>query len=395
MPQTSSSVLFIQGYGKDDLFTGVPPESLWGWRRNVGFLVALLNSKNISWKEKYAATLSEVDENADLFILRDSRYTLEEVNDLRTRYHGTPIISMVFNGPQYYVNRQREGEEKALFNLSSQTNTIQESLEDGLFLAEQVIVRSKVNKTLFKYLGYQEEKMVLLPHTPIWTLTKETISPIQEYYRSQNLSKQSSDAFNILFIGDNLIRKGLFRLYYALSYVNIPNVHLHVYSRTIHKYLRTPQNINMPNEVIANLQKMIVDPHIHIYSPYRNLLELLEAHQEMDLMICPSLIDCGPNVLIEGYQLGTSILASDLCGSAFDIPQDFIHSVSAPRWWKYKEDSMAFTERLALAIEKFYKSSHSKSGYNYACNRKKREENIFHLLERVYQTWEQLLNQYL
>jgi hypothetical protein len=89
-------LFFLQGFGRRDLFTAIPPEALWGWQRNVGLLVALLNHYGIPWVERYAPGLSEISDEAGLYILRDWRYPPEEVACFCRQHSHTPVISMLF-----------------------------------------------------------------------------------------------------------------------------------------------------------------------------------------------------------------------------------------------------------------------------------------------------------
>lgn len=383
----SASVIFIQSYGRDNLFTGVPPESMWGWQRNVGLLVALLNLKKITWKERYAKHLSEVNESAELFILRDWRYSQKEVYQFRMCHPNTPVISMVFNGPQYYVNAQRIGEERALLGISQpETNENLNHSEDGLFVADCVIVRSKLNEVLFAQLGRSKEEMVLLPHAPVWTLRNNCILPAELPCSGNALVKQRNNQFNLLFVGENFIRKGLFRLYKAFSSLSIPGKRLHIYNRTLYK-CATGVAMDLPAYVLTHVRQMVHNPSVYIHLPYRDIQGLVEAHTDIDLMVCPSLLDCGPNVVIEGYQLGTPILASTLCGAVSDLPKGSMRLVAAPQWWHQGEKADAFTERLIEEISQFYSKYH--------LDTQSRRPNVLPLIETIVGTWENLLSEYL
>lgn len=387
MKKSASSLVFIQGFGRDDLFTGIPPESLWGWRRNIGILVALLNRKGITWKERYAKHLSEVDEGADLFILRDWRYSQEEVYQFRKRYPDTPMISVAFKNPQYFEIGQRIGEERALFGITQpDVDGYLKDFESGLFLADRVVVRSRLNAALFAQLGHPKEKMVLLPHSPVWTLRNDYVCPAELPPSSKNPSEQRNGGFELLFVGGRFLKKGLFRLYQAFSSLGIPGKRLHLYNRTLYKYARGVA-VDLPEYKLAQIKQMISDPAVYIHPPYRDVKGLVEAHSGIDLMVCPSLSDLGPNVLIEGYQLGTPILASTLCGAVSDLPKDSVRLVAAPCWWHIKENAGAYTERLLEEITRFYNE--------YRIDPQPHRPDVSFLIGEIVKTWENFLSEYL
>ena len=385
----AASVVFVQGLGHRDLFTDVPPESLWGWRRNVGILVAILNLKGIRWEERYARRLSEVKKGAGLFILRDWRYSQEEVAEFRNRHRTVPVISMLFQGPRTCVDGQKIGEERALFGITHpEPLERRNDSEDGLFMADRVIVRSRLNADAFAQLGYPREKMVLLPHAPVWTLRHNRISPAELPRPRDHLARRQPDGLDLLFIGDNPMRKGLYRLYGAFSSLRPSNKRLHIYSRTLHRYIRG-EDVGLPDCMLARIRRMMSDPAVYIHPPYRDVTQLVEAHAGVDLMVCPSLFDCGPNVLVEAYQLGTPVLASTLCGAVSDLPRGSIHLVPAPRWWHRDEEAWAFTERLADRIADLRLDSKHRTKVQST------RRDVSPLIETIVNTWEGVLNRYL
>ncbi|MCP4358686.1 MAG: glycosyltransferase family 4 protein, partial [Chloroflexi bacterium] len=329
MPGRSATVLFIQAFGNRDLFTAVPPETMWGWQRNVGILVALLKRRGISWRERYSQQLSEIDEDAGLFFLRDWRYSAEEIFQLRQKFPHTPMISMLFKGPRFFEQAQQIGEKRALFSIRSAMETGLKTYEKGLFLADRVIVRSKLNVTLLTQLGYPEEKMVLLPHAPVWTLNGDEIAPARLPCPQYGRVRQHPHEFNLLFIGEQFLKKGLFRLYRAFSLLAIPQKRLHIFNRILYQSAQGAA-LELPDYMRGTIRQMINDPSLCIHPPYQNLQGLVEAQAQMDLMICPSVLDCGPNVLIEAQQLGTAVLSSQLCGAVYDLAAGSIPLVAAP-----------------------------------------------------------------
>ncbi len=377
-------VLFIQRFGRADLFTGVPPETLTGWQRNVGLLVAVLDRHGLAWRERYAEHLSEVNEKADLYILRDWRYTREEIQAFRERHAGTPVLAMLFRAPEYFLQAQQTGEQEALGRL--QMPAVDPGLrhfEAGLFVADRVIVRSRLNAELFARLGYPHEKMVLLPHAPAWTWQGERIVPLA--LDSAGCPVERDGTFNLLCIGQDMLRKGILRLYRAFARLNIPGKRLHLYNRSLYEYARGA-DADFPAWMMPAIQQMLQDPAVLIHAPYRGL-EFVQAHREMHLLVCPSLLDCGPNVLVEAYQLGTPVLASTLCGSVFDLPEGAVGLVPAPRWWEQDEAAEAFADRLARRITDFYQRER---GAFAPCR-----PDVAPMLDTIVQTWEHLLEEYL
>jgi glycosyltransferase involved in cell wall biosynthesis len=385
----AASVVFVQGFDQGDPFTGLPPESLWGWRRNVGILVAILNLKGISWEERYARHLSEVKKSAGLFILRDWRYSQEEVSEFRSRHRSVPVISMLFQGPRFCVEGQKIGEERALFGITHPGAIERRNdSEDGLFMADRVIVRSRLNADAFAQLGYPREKMVLLPHAPVWTLRHNRISPAELPRPRGNRARAQPDGLDLLFVGNNPVRKGLFRLYGAFSSLCFSNKRLHIYSHTLHRFTRG-EDVGLPDCMLARMRRMMGDPAVCVHPPYRDVTQLAEAHAGADLMVCPSLFDCGPNVLVEAYQLGTPVLASTPCGAVADLPRGSIHLVPAPRWWQQDEKALAFTERLADRIADLRVDSEHRTKVRPT------RPDVSPLIETIVSTWESLLDRYL
>jgi len=384
----SAAVVFIQGFGHDDPFTGVPPEALWGWQRNVGILIAVLNLKGTTWKEKYARHLSEVKEGADLFVLRDWRYSHEEVYQFRKRNPGVPVISMLFQGPRHYIDSQRIGEEKALFgHTQPEAHEQQDDSEKGLFLADCVIARSRLNADSFAQLGYPKEKMVLLPHAPIWTLRHGSVCAAELPCAESSPARRRHEGFDLMFVGENPLRKGLLRLYHAFSSLDIPGKRLHVYSRTIFRYTQG-MDVDLPDCTLAHIRQMMADPSVVVHAPYRDVAGLVGAHANADLMVCPSLYDCGPNALVEAYQLGTPVLASTLCGAVSDLPAGSVHLVTAPRWWHQQEIGSAFTERLVEQITRFYLRNDRRAGLPPY------KPDVSPLVETIVETWASLLSRF-
>ena len=378
-------MVFVQRFGNDDLFTGVPPESLWGWRRNVGLLVAILNRRKIRWKERYAQNLSDVQEDADLFVLRDWRYDSEEVFRFITRHRDSPVIAMLFQGPQYCLEHQRVGEGSALFG-STRPDVDQRlaKFEAGLFATDRVVVRSRLNADLFAQLGYPREKMVLLPHAPVWMLKRRGICPAE--LPGSNFPTGRQGGFDLLFVGESLLRKGVFRLYRAFSSLSIPGKRLHIYNRGLYNCLKGA-TVDFPDYMLPFVQQILHDPVVHIHKPYRGISGCIQAHRDIDLMVCPSLLDCGPNVIVEAYQLGTPVLASTLCGAVHDLPAGAVWRVSAPEWWRDREPASAYTERLAASIADF-RAGHRVVAHFF-------RPDTSHILETIVGTWERLLDEYL
>jgi len=145
--------------------------------------------------------------------------------------------------------------------------------------------------------------------------------------------------------------------------------------------------MDLPADVLTYVRQMVRDRSVYIHPPYRDVKGLVAAHTDIDLMVCPSLLDCGPNVIIEGYQLGTPILASTLCGAISDLPKGSIHLVAAPQWWHQEEKADAFTERLIEEISQFYSK--------YRIDTQLRRPNVLPLIETIVGTWENLLSEYL
>ncbi|MCP4357954.1 MAG: glycosyltransferase family 4 protein, partial [Chloroflexi bacterium] len=103
--------------------------------------------------------------------------------------------------------------------------------------------------------------------------------------------------------------------------------------------------------------------------------------------ICPSVLDCGPNVLIEAQQLGTAVLSSQLCGAVYDLAAGSIPLVAAPEWWRRQEDSDAYTERLAEGIYNFYE--------NHIMDDRAYWPVTAPLLKKITHIWENLLDEFL
>ncbi len=143
----------------------------------------------------------------------------------------------------------------------------------------------------------------------------------------------------------------------------------------------------MPDYFLPLARQIISDPSVYVHPPYRDVKGLVEAHAGIDLMLCPSLSDLGPNILIEGYQLGTPILASNLCGAISDLPENSVGLVTAPRWWQQREKAGAFTERLIETIAHFHTGNRPTP--------QSRRPDVSFLTETIVQTWENLLLEFL
>jgi glycosyltransferase involved in cell wall biosynthesis len=297
------------------------------------------------------------------------------------------MISMAFKLPSYYEHQQKMGESYALFGATpSETNDSLNETESSLFMANRVVVRSKLNAALLAQLGHPQEKMVLLPHAPVWSLRNNNIFPAELCRLYNRPSKQHKKGFDLLFMGEKFLKKGLFRLYRAFSLLDIPGKRLHLYNRSLYEIAQGTA-LNLPSSMLPELRQMIADPAVIIHPPYQAVGELIQAHAQADLLVCPSLSDLGPNVLIEGYQLGTPILASTLCGAVFDLPKDAVHQVEAPHWWQQQESPDSFTERLAEQIIRFHRE--------YKINVQPSRPELMPLIKTIINTWEDLLNEYL
>ncbi len=372
-------VVFLQAFGRRDLFTGVPPEELWGWRRNVGLLVALLDRMGIPWEERYAPSLDEVEVKASLLVLRDWRYPAEQVARLRRRYDGTPLIAMLFQCPQPFLQAQRRGEERVLGGIVPPAPLPPADAEAGVFLADRVVVRSRLNADLFAELGYPRDKMVLMPHAPLWTLRDGNVVPAVLPPRPA----AEGPGLDVLFIGESLWRKGFFRLYQALGRLPVADKRLHVYNSTLCR----GRDADWPAAALDLLARIRANPMVRLCSPYRDQKGLLEAHHRAGLIACPSLLDCGPNVLVEAYQLGTPILASQLCGALGDLPPGATYQVQAPCWWREEEEGEAFTDRLEEMLVHIIEHPVETETLE--------QDHIAGMLGAIVVTWQTLLEEYL
>lgn len=372
MGDSVARVVFLQSFGRRDLFTDVPPEQLTGWRRNVGLLVTLLRQRGIAWQERYAARLSEVSEGADLFVLRDWRYPAAEVEALRQRFAGVPLLAMLFQVPHHFLAAQRRGEERALFGRCGEPScaATAHDAERGLFLADRVVVRSALNRDLFGQRGHPAEKMVLLPHAPVWTHQGGRFRAMTFPRRGRR-----NEGFHVLFVGDSPVRKGLFRLHEAFASLDVPGKRLHVYCRAL-------DAATLPAGAEERLRALLSDDAVTLHGPYRGLEGLVDAHAGVSVLACPSLIDNGPNTLVEGRQLGTPLLASDLCGALEEVGAG-AETVAAPRWWLGDEESGAYARRLAEALLR--------------CQRRdvadETPPDLSGVVERIVETWRMLLRE--
>jgi glycosyltransferase involved in cell wall biosynthesis len=381
-----SQVTFVQGFGRRDLFTGVAPERLWGWARNVGLLVAQLDAKGIAWSETYATDLTDLQIETDLIILRDWRYPLEQVEAFRDRHASTPMVSMVFQAPRPCLEWQEYGEMRALFGLTQSVPDAKLASSDtALFRADRVVIRSRLVADLFVEMGADigNGKIVRIPHAPIWSHGREGPLPAKLPVWRQPRDKAT---FDLLFIGDSVIRKGLFRLYDAFRMLKIPGKRLHVYSRFLHD-LAEHEAARYAAPVRFALEDMLADPDVLVHAPYQDIAGLGEAHRGVDLLVCPSLIDHGPNTLMEACQLGVPVLASTMCGAADDLPREAVMLEPAPRWWSDNEAPQAFTCRLAESISGFHEA---REQHRTACPYAAHE-----ILDKITEAWEAILGAYL
>lgn len=383
MTKRRQLVTFVHGFGRKDLFTGVSPERLWGWARNVGVLVAHLQVKGIYWREVYATDLSDLQVETDLIILRDWRYSLEEVRTFRDRHVGIPVVSMVFQGPRRCLEWQEYGEMMALFDLAPPLPGCGLAPSDaGIFTADRTVIRSQLMADLFIEMGADagSDRLVRMPHAPIWSHNEGGIVPAKLPTRRRTRNKAT---FDILFIGDSIIRKGLFRLYGAFRMLDIPGKRLHLYNRFLHPH-STGMDAPCFSTVRTAINEMLSASDVQVHAPYRDLAGLAKAFEGIDLLVCPSLIDHGPNTLVEACQLGVPILASTMCGATADLPQEAFVPVTAPRWWSEDEHPEAFTLRVAESISRFHKSHNDHPmAYTYAADK---------ALDRITGTWEAILN---
>jgi hypothetical protein len=104
--------------------------------------------------------------------------------------------------------------------------TLSKGTEDGLFEARHIIVRSHLNSRLFAQLGYPPEKMVLMPHAPLWTLADGQVKPAPLLIADQPKPKHAG--LELLFIGESLWHKGLVHLYRAFKSLPVLEKRLHI-----------------------------------------------------------------------------------------------------------------------------------------------------------------------
>ena len=136
-------------------------------------------------------------------------------------------------------------------------------------------------------------------------------------------------------------------------------------------------------ELLTNIR---TDPMVHIWPPYRDQKGLVEAHHHASLIACPSLIDCGPNVLVEAYQLGTPTLTSQMCGALGDLPPGTASQVQAPCWWQQDEPADAFTARLEEKLLHLFEYPDETPSSE--------SEHVAEMLESIVAAWQTLLDVY-
>jgi glycosyltransferase involved in cell wall biosynthesis len=339
----SGTIAFVQGHGSRDLFTSVPPTSLFGWRRNVGLLVSLLEAAGVAWRDIHAPTLDGLTVAADLVILRDARYRPAEVEAFRRRHPGLPVLAMVFQAPRPIVERQCAGEARALFSADLPVAEPRESAT-GVFAADRVVVRTRANAEWYRAMGYPRERMVLLPHAPLWCRQDAGVCAADLPAGAAALPRP----YTLLFVGDNLLRKGFFRLYRALRRLPAAHRRLLVCNRALSR-LRQGDPGELPPFALAEAREVVADATVEIRDEYRTLDDLGALAAECDVLASPSVLDVGPNTLVEAWQLGLGIIASDACGGLDDLP--LVPTVAAPVWWREPgKGADDFTERLAAAL---------------------------------------------
>ena len=343
-------ILFLQGFGRRDLFTGVPGERLMGWRRHVGLLVRLAEARAVSWEDRYAPDLDAVDAaGATLIVLRDWRYPRAAVRRLRERHRDTPVVAMLFQVPAFHLETQERGEELALVGASTVlVGERRRDAEEALFEADLVIARSTATAELYgelyaelgAELGHPRDRIRVLPHAPAWTLVEGR--PVA------STTPEQPPGDSVLAIGDNPIRKGLLRVHRAWRALGRPRP-LVLASRRAARHRVDPGRT--PPHLVPALNALVADPGVVIADPYADWPALVALHRRAAVLVCPSSIDHGPNTIVEALQTGTPVVASDLCGTSELLEGDDV--IAGPAWWRPEAQQLSgtFEDRLAAMVE--------------------------------------------
>lgn len=344
-------VVFLQGFGCKNYFKTLVPEALWGWKRNIALLLHVLNKKGIAWSEVYSPDLRDVKLKADLFVLRDWRYRPEDIEYFRKIHPDIPVIAMTFQIPGKYLNIQMNGELRDLFDIQDDMfcETDYPETESGLFLADKVIVRSRLNQTLFMEMGFPSDKMVLLPHSPVWKFEKDEVVPYDFLANVPISFDKINESVNFLFIGEHIIRKGLIRLLRVFNEFQDRNLFLHVYNSSLFRYKNGEKEI-IPRFMHEDFEKTLKSPNIIIHPLYRDIHGFVAAYEKMNVLICPSIFDLGPNSMVEACQMDIPIVATDMCGSVDDLLGYSIKIIESPRWWTQQNNNSHFSECIEKSI---------------------------------------------
>jgi glycosyltransferase involved in cell wall biosynthesis len=311
-----------------------PMEARWGPAGDYALALEAMIANNLEILEVVAGSLHDVRHEADLYLLRDWRYSEGELNDLHDRFpRARTILDLRIQVFEIHSS-QRQGECR---HFSLQRDPFHSLPEEPVRHSSRLLslptiawTGSALNSDLIAELGFAAPNRRSRPHVVPWLADASGIKPLR-------LEKPpvTYDRFRILFIGQCLFRKGLLRLLNALHMAALPEWQLTVVTSCIREgnaYDYNGRALTGPAATI--LHRALRQHNVRVLPANLPPSQMIELLRQSHLYVCPSVSDNGPNTVIESVALGTPVVVSDMSGAVEAVPQEFRHTWNAPHWWK-------------------------------------------------------------
>jgi glycosyltransferase involved in cell wall biosynthesis len=323
----------------------------WGPPGDYALALRAMHDNGLDVREVVAPALADVADEADLYYVRDWRYSRPALAGfVRAHPLARTVLDLRINPVEVHTVQRRA--EQAFWLGRQAVDPAGVELpysSDVLGLPAVTFVGSALNRRLLEELGRHAGNMRTRPHVTPWVLRAGRIEALQAARRQVDYGR-----FRALFVGRSLFRKGLPRLFRALTLSGLPGWELVAVTDGVRGGVAYDDDDGPlePQEIVG---EMLAHPGVRWVPWGLNPGEMIALYHSCHLHVCPSLCDNGPNTVIESMVCGLPVLLSDMCGAAESVPAPYRVQFRVPKWWR-REDLAGCDEELAAALAAYYEN---------------------------------------
>jgi glycosyltransferase involved in cell wall biosynthesis len=323
----------------------------WGPPGDYALALRAMYDSGLDIREVVAPALTDVEEPADLYYLRDWRYQRAALASfIQTHPQARTVLDLRINPVEVHTVQRRS--EQAFWLGRSPIDPAGLELpysSDVLALPAVTFIGSALNRRLLAELDRYAGNMRTRPHVTPWLGNAGRIEALQAGRPQADYGR-----FRVLFAGRSLFRKGLPRLFRALALSGLSGWELVAVTAGVRGGLAYDDD-DVPLEPQGVVGDMLSHPGVRWIPWGLGPDEMIALYHGCHLYVCPSLCDNGPNTVIESMVCGLPVLLSDMCGAAESVPVPYRVQFRVPKWWR-RADLAGCEEELAEALAAYYEN---------------------------------------